>query len=64
MSEGVSYDMQHLLMHSLRECGFLFPLVFWYLNSYLDQFYHKLNCVMYYVIVYDYSIGLEKANLW
>lgn len=56
--------MWHPLMHSLRECGLFFPLVFWCMNSYSDQFYHKLNCVMYYVIVYDYSIGLEEANLW
>lgn len=64
MSELVSYDMQHLLMHLLSECRF-FYLMFSCMNNYSHQlFYHTLNCVMYYVIVYDYSIGLEEADLW
>lgn len=45
--------------------GILFPLMFWCMNSYSDQlFYHKLNYVMYYLIEYDYSTGLEEVDLF
>ena len=65
MSEGVGYNMHHLLMDSLSECTFLFLLCFdaWIIiqtNSTITIW--TMWCI--YEVAHDCYVLLGEADLW